>query len=58
MKDKQLEALIRKTTGKATSGQNRKNRFEDPTLKATAPPEDGTAAERERLFKEMKRREF
>jgi hypothetical protein len=58
MKDKQLEALIRKATGKTGTGQGPKNRFIDPTLKATAPPEDEAKAERERLFKEMKRREF
>lgn len=58
MKDSQLEALIRKASGKTGSGQGPKNRFVDPTLKATSPPEDAEKAERERLFKEMKRREF
>ncbi len=56
MKDKQLEALIRKTTGKAISDKAKRARFIDPTLEATRPPEDEQGDEK--LFKEMKRREF
>jgi len=56
MKDKQLEALIRKTTGKAVSDKARRARFIDPTLEATRPTEDQQGDEK--LFKEMKRREF
>lgn len=56
MKDKQLEALIRKATGKAASDKARRTRFIDPTLEATRPPEENRGDEK--LFKEMKRREF
>ncbi len=57
MKDKQLEALIRKTTGKAASDKARKTRFIDPTLEATKRPE-AEEGDSEKLFKEMKKREF
>lgn len=57
VKDKQLEALIRKTTGKVAQDKARRTRFIDPTLEATKRPEtEGT--ESEKLFKEMKKREF
>lgn len=59
MKDKQLEALIRKTTGKAASNKAQRTRFIDPTLEATKRPDDeGREREAKDLFKEMKRREF
>jgi hypothetical protein len=58
MKDKQLEALIRKTTGKASSDKARRARFIDPTLVATRGEEDSAKTDSEKLFKEMKRREF
>jgi hypothetical protein len=57
MKDKQLEALIRKTTGKAASDKARKARFIDPTLEATKRPQE-EEGDSEKLFKEMKKREF
>ncbi len=57
MKDSQLEALIRKTTGKANTEKNRRARFVDPTLAATRPTEDAKS-DSDKLFKEMKRREF
>lgn len=56
MKDKQLEALIRKTTGKAVADKAKRARFIDPTLEATRAPEEEQGDEK--LFKEMKRREF
>lgn len=58
MKDKQLEALIRKTTGKVASDKARKTRFIDPTLEATRPPDADDKGDSEKLFKEMKKREF
>ncbi len=58
MKDKQLEALIRKTTGKTGSGKPGKARFVDPTLAATRRAEDEGKDDSEKLFKEMKKREF
>jgi hypothetical protein len=57
VKDKQLEALIRKTTGKAASDKARKARFIDPTLEATKRPQE-EEGDSEKLFKEMKKREF
>jgi hypothetical protein len=57
LKDKQLEALIRKTTGKAASDKAQRTRFIDPTLQATRPPEEDEG-DSEKLFKEMKKREF
>ena len=57
MKDKQLEALIRKTAAKATSEKGRRNRFTDPTLEATRSETEGDD-ERKQFFKDMKRREF
>jgi hypothetical protein len=59
MKDKQLEALIRKTTGKVTQAKDRKTRFIDPTLQATRrPEEEDRKDDSQKLFKEMKKREF
>ena len=57
MKDSQLDALIRKTSGNAGSGQSRKRRFIDPTLEATKR-EDADKDDSQKLFKEMKKREF
>ncbi|HPF62135.1 MAG: hypothetical protein KC544_07645 [Gemmatimonadetes bacterium] len=57
MKDKQLEALIRKATGKASSDKPQRTRFVDPTLQATRPAETDQT-DSEKLFKEMKKREF
>jgi hypothetical protein len=58
MKNKRLEALIKKAAAQATSDKSRKPRFVDPTLKATGKPEEGDPEERKHFFKEMKRREF
>jgi hypothetical protein len=57
MKDKKLEALIRKVSGKPAQ-KSKRDRFVDPTLKATRPPESEGDEDRKHLFKEMKRREF
>lgn len=58
MKNKQMEALIKKAEQRATSDKGRKPRFVDPTLQATRRPEQEEDTERQHLFKEMKRREF
>jgi hypothetical protein len=59
VKDKQLEALIRKTTGKVAQSKPRQARFVDPTLVATRrPEEEGKSEDSQKLFKEMKKREF
>jgi hypothetical protein len=57
MKDSQLEALIKKTSDSAGTGQSKKRRFIDPTLEATKRP-DADKDDSEKLFKEMKKREF
>lgn len=58
MKNKQLEALIKKAAAQATSEKGRKARFVDPTLVATKRPEQAEDNDRLHMFKEMKRREF
>jgi len=58
VKNKQLEALIKKAAAQATSEKGRKARFVDPTLEATKGPEKEGDSERVHMFKEMKRREF
>jgi hypothetical protein len=57
MKDKQLDALIKKAEKQAQSTKGKKPRFTDPTLAATRNEEEADA-DRKELFKEMKRREF
>jgi hypothetical protein len=57
MKDKKLEKLIRKVSGQPLQ-KTKKDRFIDPTLRATRPPESADDEERKHMFKEMKRREF
>lgn len=57
MKDKQLDALIKKAAKQAESAKGRRPRFVDPTLTATANEEEADA-DRKELFKEMRRREF
>ena len=57
MKDKKLEKLIRKVSGQPLQ-KTKKDRFVDPTLRATRTPESPEDEDRKHLFKEMKRREF
>jgi hypothetical protein len=59
MKDKKLEKLIRKVSNQPLQ-KTKKERFIDPTLRATARPGpvDENQEERTQMFKEMKRREF
>jgi hypothetical protein len=57
VKDSQLKALIRKTTGKAEQKKPQQRPSFDPTIEATRKEDDRTGEARE-LFKEMKRREF
>jgi hypothetical protein len=64
MKDKQLEALIRKNVAKASAPKAKNRPTYDPTLDATrrpaerTNPDDPKQEETTQLFKEMKRREF
>jgi hypothetical protein len=58
MDDKQLAKLVRENAARAAKvAEARKGRAYDPTLRPTDDEED-VAIERQRFFKEMKRREF
>ena len=58
MDEKQLAKLVRQNAAKAAQvAKARKGRAYDPTLPPTDDEEDA-AIERDRFFKEMKRREF
>ncbi len=60
MDDKQLAALIKKNAAKAdklSKARNNPKRF-DPTLPPPPDEDADTSVERDRFFKEMKKREF
>ena len=57
MDDKKIQALARKNAAKAQAVKKQKPAF-DPTLDATRPPEAPEGSEADRIFREMKRREF
>ncbi len=57
MKEKKLEALIRKVANQPAQ-KSKRERFVDPTLQATKTPEAEGDEDRKHMFKEMKRREF
>ena len=58
MDNKKLLALARKNAAKAEQAQKKARRTFDATLEATRPPESPEREEAERIFREMKRREF
>lgn len=58
MNDKQLEALARRNAAKAVKADKKPTKTYDPTLDATRPVGSDDSAETQRLFKEMKKREF
>jgi hypothetical protein len=58
MKDKQLEALIKKNMAKAEKPKSKVRPTYDSTLDATRRPERPDQQEHEEFFDEMKRREF
>jgi hypothetical protein len=58
MKDKQLEALIKKNQQKAERSKGKPRPTYDPTLEATKRPERGDEQQNAEFFDEMKRREF
>lgn len=58
MKNKRLDALVKKAAAQVNVDRAKKPRFVDPTLTATGKPEVGDVEERKQFFKEMKRREF
>ncbi|HXY30061.1 MAG TPA: hypothetical protein VEI06_05070 [Gemmatimonadaceae bacterium] len=57
MDDKKIRALALKNAAKAKAQAKPRKAF-DATIDATRPPDSDEAAEAERLFKEMKKREF
>ena len=59
MDDKKLAKLIRQNAAKAEKASKaRRGRAYDPTVEATRGADDENELERQRMFKEMKRREF
>jgi spore coat polysaccharide biosynthesis protein SpsF (cytidylyltransferase family) len=61
VKNKRLDAIIKKAAAQVNVDRAKKPRFIDPTLVATAKPETDTPdglEDRKQFFKEMKRREF
>ena len=56
MDDKQLAKLIRKNAAKAAKVAKARSSRYDPTL--PPPADEETDLERDKFFKEMKRREF
>ncbi len=57
MNEKELQALIKKTTAKAARKKKPRKSY-DSTLDATRAPERDDDIENQEFFKEMKRREF
>jgi len=58
LSDKQIAALARKNALKAQqSGKKRQQKY-DATLDATRPTNEDDSGETQRLFEEMKKREF
>ena len=57
MNDKQLLALARKNAAKSQAQQKPKRAY-DATLDATRPAPADEGSEADRIFREMKRREF
>lgn len=57
MTDKEIQALIKKTTAKAAKKKQPRRSY-DPTLDATRRPERDDDLDNLEFFKEMKRREF
>jgi len=58
MDDKKIEALAKKNAAKAQRALKKPRPAFDPTLDATRPPEAPDGSEADRIFREMKRREF
>lgn len=57
MDDKKILALARKNAAKSVA-QSKPKKAYDATLDATRPPTPDDDGEAQRMFKEMKRREF
>jgi hypothetical protein len=58
MNQKKLEALAKRNAAKAGKVQQQRSRTYDATLDATRPKSDDDSGEADRIFREMKRREF
>lgn len=57
MDDKKIEALARKNAAKSVA-QSKPRKAYDATLDATRPAAPDEGSEAQRIFREMKRREF
>jgi hypothetical protein len=57
MNEKQLQALVKKNAAKAAKAAEKRAAYTDPTLSATKSP-DRDDSDAQKIFKEMKRREF
>ncbi|MBK6487328.1 MAG: hypothetical protein IPF98_10760 [Gemmatimonadetes bacterium] len=58
MNEKQLQALARKNAAKAVKADKKPRPTYDPTLEATRGPDRANDSDTQKLFKEMKKREF
>lgn len=58
MNEKQLMALVKKNQAKAAKAAQKPRPSYDPTLDATRATGDEDVHEAQRMFKEMKKREF
>jgi hypothetical protein len=58
MNEKQIRALAKRNAAKALKAEKQRQRSYDETLDATRPREDADATDAQRIFREMKRREF
>lgn len=58
MNEKQLQALVKKNAAKAAKASQKRSAYSDPTLEATRRPDQGDNSDAQKIFKEMKRREF
>ena len=56
--EKQIQALARKNAAKAVAQQKKARPSYDATLDATRPSDAPTGSDADRIFKEMKKREF
>ena len=58
MNEKQIRALAKKNAARAAKLQQKRQRSYDETLDATRRAAEDDSGEADRIFKEMKRREF
>lgn len=58
LSDKQIAALARKNAAKAQQLSKKRQQSFDATLDATRPPGEDDTGETQRLFDEMKKRDF